>query len=258
MQHPIVILILIGVAIYLTIEFQRWKRTQTPAQLKQSLTRVGIYVAIAVFILLAVTGRLHWLFALIASVVGALIPLIKRLLPVLIRYLPFIANLYRQSQAAKSARGPSQGQQSVVKTDYLRMILQHDSGEIYGEILKGKFQGKNLGDLQQEELIAFLDECKNNDTDAIPLIEAYLDRQFGAEWRTEENTEQEKNNYNNAPSGEMSKEEAYAVLGLKPTASKEEIIAAHRHLIARFHPDRGGSNYLASKINQAKDILLAD
>lgn len=54
----------------------------------------------------------------------------------------------------------------------------------------------------------------------------------------------------------MSRTEALSVLGLSEGATKDEIIAAHRHLIRQAHPDKGGSSYLAAKINQAKDVLL--
>ena len=54
----------------------------------------------------------------------------------------------------------------------------------------------------------------------------------------------------------MSIEEALEVLGLKTNASKEEIIAAHRKLMQKMHPDHGGSDYLAAKINLAKKVLL--
>jgi hypothetical protein len=62
----------------------------------------------------------------------------------------------------------------------------------------------------------------------------------------------------NAPAtrNAMSREEALSVLGLKEGASVEDVRAAHRRLIVQTHPDKGGTNYLAAKINEAKDVLL--
>jgi DnaJ homolog subfamily C member 19 len=57
-------------------------------------------------------------------------------------------------------------------------------------------------------------------------------------------------------SGKMTPQQAYEVLGLKPGASREEVILAHKRMMQKVHPDRGGSDYLASQINQAKDTLL--
>ena len=54
----------------------------------------------------------------------------------------------------------------------------------------------------------------------------------------------------------MSQEEAYQILGLQPGAKSEEIIRAHRTLMKRIHPDQGGTNYLAARVNEAKDTLL--
>ncbi len=50
--------------------------------------------------------------------------------------------------------------------------------------------------------------------------------------------------------------EAYDILGLKPGATDEEILAAYRKLMAKCHPDTGGNDWMASKLNEAKDILL--
>lgn len=80
------------------------------------------------------------------------------------------------------------------------------------------------------------------------LLRARQDR--GAEYRT---------GHNSGPSNAsktMSVAEAYEVLGLHQNASEQEIIDAHRRLMQKNHPDRGGSDYLAAKINTAKRILL--
>ena len=55
----------------------------------------------------------------------------------------------------------------------------------------------------------------------------------------------------------MDEGQALAVLGLDDAASKDDILAAHRRLMQKLHPDRGGTDYLAATLNKAKDVLLA-
>jgi len=64
-----------------------------------------------------------------------------------------------------------------------------------------------------------------------------------------------RNNFNNNAKV-TSKNEAYNILGLDFDATKDDIISAHKELIRKNHPDKGGSDYLSSKINEARDILL--
>lgn len=82
----------------------------------------------------------------------------------------------------------------------------------------------------------------------------YLHRLWSEFKTAKQSTSQRQNKVDTK--GDMSVEEAYEVLGLKMGASESEIIAAHRKLMQKIHPDRGGSNYLATKINLAKKILL--
>jgi DnaJ family protein C protein 19 len=79
----------------------------------------------------------------------------------------------------------------------------------------------------------------------------HMGRQFGGVFGKRQRGE------NTAPgSSTMTEDEAYRVLGLAPGANEDEIKAAHRRLIEQIHPDHGGSDYLAAKVNLAKDFLL--
>ncbi|MEM6615952.1 MAG: DnaJ domain-containing protein [Pseudomonadota bacterium] len=153
--------------------------------------------------------------------------------------------------------GPkSPGQTSTVRTVFVEMNLDHDTGLMNGRVLAGSFEGQLLSDLTEHELLKLLEECAA-DAQSAALLEAYLDKQH-PEWRgTGEGERESRSNERAAPAGgPMSVDEAYAVLGLRPGASDDQIRSAHKALMKRFHPDQGGSDYLASKVNEAKDILL--
>jgi hypothetical protein len=156
---------------------------------------------------------------------------------------------------ASSSKSP--GGTSHVQTESLEMELDHDSGEMEGMVLKGKFEGRMLSSLSDAELKKLLDELRGTDQQAEALMQAYLDWRI-PDWREGESDKDEGKSQprSRKPSGHMSVAEAYAVLGLKRGASEEEIGYAHRQMMKKFHPDQGGSTYLASRINEAKDVLL--
>ena len=169
-------------------------------------------------------------------------------------FLPVLLRARRIAQAARSFRGPSPGQSSDVETAYLRMSLDHDTGELQGTVLEGPFRGRLVDELSLEELLALLRDCRVNDAQSAELLESYLDRVHGAEWRGGDSGAQAGGNA--ADGRPMTVDEAYEILGLRRGADADEIRDAHRRLMLKIHPDQGGSTYLAAKINQAKDFLL--
>jgi hypothetical protein len=147
--------------------------------------------------------------------------------------------------------GPSGGQMSRIVTDHLEMELDHDTGAMRGRVLKGVFAGRPIERLAPAELALLWRDCQFADPRSAQLIEAWLDRTHPT-WREDmARAEAEP-----GAGGVMTRQEAYEILGLSPGAAPEDIRRAHRDLMKRMHPDAGGSSYLASKINEAKDVLL--
>jgi hypothetical protein len=147
----------------------------------------------------------------------------------------------------------SPGQTSRVSTDHLDMELDHDTGAMTGRVLKGLFAGRTLESLKPVEVALLWHDCRFTDPQSAQILEAYLDR-LHPTWRDDISRGEQK--MSGGPDGRMPVEEAWAILGLEPGADDEAIRKAHRELMLRMHPDRGGSTYLAAKINEAKDVLL--
>ena len=189
------------------------------------------------------------------------------LLPVLFAVAAFLLFIFghRLGMPMRSwhSKGPfrasrkSPGQKSEVRTHALEMELDHDSGRMEGRCLKGQFSGRALSSLSDEELLRLLEELRTTDLQGALLLEGYLD-QRSRDWRQRhsDHSTKEKSKRPRGPRGRMPAEEAYDVLGLEAGASDEKIRATHRRLMMKLHPDQGGSNYLAARINEAKEVLL--
>lgn len=146
------------------------------------------------------------------------------------------------------------GTDSTVRTDWLEMRLDHDTGAMSGRVRRGEFAGRSLDDLAEIQLMK-LAAAVAGIADSAALLEAYLDRRIPG-WREDVESDVNAGAGGAANAGAMTDKEAYEVLGLLPGATEAEIRAAHRRLMKAVHPDQGGSTFLAAKINQAKDRLL--
>lgn len=213
----------------------------TPQQIKQVLRWLAFIGALGVFLYIFGTGRFQLLLA------------------ALFLLLPFLRQMRVFKWMAKAAKGPTQGQSSGIQTRFVDMKLDHDTGEMDGIVQEGPNTGRLLSDL---DLAAVLDLYRNAlamDQNSAQVLESYLDRMRSEDWRdTMGGTGGDSSAHagNGASGGAMSVAEARAILGIDANASSDEIKQAHRRLMGQYHPDRGGSDYLAARINQAKEILL--
>jgi DnaJ-like protein len=176
---------------------------------------------------------------------------LPELLPVLLPIVGFAAvPLIRNWLSRRSSGGFSQpgGQRTHVSTVFISAWLEHGTGDIGGQVLQGRFAGRSLETMTETELLELRGDCAS-DSDSLKVLESYLDRRLGADWRQASPPPR-------GPRTDMTRQEALAILGLQEGATDEEIRAAHRRLIVRMHPDAGGSAELAARINRAKDVLL--
>lgn len=149
----------------------------------------------------------------------------------------------------------SSGNSSKIATDHLEVALDHDTGRVTGRVLKGMFANRRIESLQPAELALLWQDCRFTDQKSAQILETYLDRVHPS-WQAD--MARGEAEMASGPDGAMSEREALEILGLEKGAGEDEIRKAHRDLMMRLHPDRGGSTYLASKVNEAKTVLLGE
>ena len=238
----IILLAVIGWLLY-TVHLKKMLNQGNAGKIKIVLIALGL-----IFLALALTGRAHALFA----VIGAAMTQIMRIAPLLVRFAPSLTRMLGIGGAASSAYGSSND--SKVSTATILMTLNHATGNIGGTVLQGQFAQRELNSLSATELKTLYQYCSENDAEALRLLQTYIQRQRASEWAGQPGSGSQGGS---APvSTAMNIEEARQVLGLGADFSRKSVTAAHRSLMGQFHPDKGGSDYLATKINTARETLL--
>jgi hypothetical protein len=229
------------VAVILLYSLLQMFRAANPVVLARTIKIGGGVVALAVAAFTGIKGELA--VAVPLGIFGA----------GLLGWSPFgtsgfnIGGMFAGSGGQRSA-----GQTSRVRSQFLDMILDHDSGALSGGIVAGPYAGRSLDEFDLPQLTAMI---TGFDAESVSLLESYLDRRFPA-WRQDAQGDTAGRQSRPASGSKMTNEEAYQILGLQPGAGRDEIGRAHRALMKKLHPDQGGSTYLAARVNEAKDTLL--
>ena len=244
-------LIIIFIVAFLMYVVLRTLLAKKNLSVKQFFT---LYIASLLGLLmlyLGFTGRLHPL----AAILGAALPFLTRVISLITRGAQFAAMFRFLKNMGISVGAPASGTAnapgaSEIRSRYIHMVLFHDTGLIDGMIIEGQFQNAKLSQLELPQLIELLKEIQN-DQDSVNLLIAYLEREH-PEWR-------EDTDVRTSPVSDTTMDDAQAldILCLEDSATRDDIILAHRRMMQKMHPDRGGSTYLAAKINAAKEQLLA-
>ena len=165
-------------------------------------------------------------------------------------------------KAYTNATNPGASSRSQVVTNTLRMTLDHTSGSMDGEILVGSLAGRQLQSLSLGELKDLYQYCEQYDAEASRLLMSFIARERADTWDGATSNNQgggqggSQGGGSSIGSSAMDKGEAMAILGLEEPFTAKEVTQAHRSLMGKFHPDKGGNTYLATKLNNARDLLL--
>lgn len=207
--------------------YKRWQALP-PKERKSALLHGLIYGALGFCILAVLTGRIHWF----GAVIGGALALAR----FGIRALPLFKILGRNSIFGNP----------VFKTPFVEVQINLQNGNISGKIIRGLHEGLDITTLTDEQLHELENYYQERDKRSFYLIRV-LRQRAGQQFKSDAN-------YSSV--GDPSVEEAHQILGVQKGASKKDIIKAHRSLMQKLHPDRGGNDYLAARVNIAKEILL--
>jgi hypothetical protein len=200
----------------------RWLNQASPAERKRALLQLAIATLIVLVLIGCFTGR---------------VPLVAGLLALL----------------APLARWGWRGQASF-RSHHIVLAVDVRNGRMTGKVTQGPWAGRDLSSLPESELDALRDWLRHRDTKAYYLLSTYLK----ARGFIPDNEPEADNHAIRDTRDGLEREEALAILGLKDPLSRDALIQAHRRLMSKLHPDKGGSDYLAARVNLARDLLLRE
>jgi uncharacterized membrane protein len=226
-------------ALYLVLMAIRWFGRVTPASAAKIVRGGGYAFGVAALLALLLRGS----FGLVGMLASLLFANVLRG-----GGNPFATMMNAAGWGARQSRV------SIARSAAIEMRLDRDNGRMSGRVMAGPMAGRALDELTRADCLAVYGFCRSDDPEGAALLEAYLDRRF-AGWRQAQQGDGDTR-ARGWSGGPLSRDEAYEILGLAQGASREEIVAAHRGLMKKLHPDHGGSTALAARVNQAKDVLL--
>jgi len=238
MQWFIILLLVLPVAMWLVL---RWLVRTEPRRILRVLWWIGLALAAAFVAFATLTGRLPVLLGIAAFL------------------LPLISRWRILQNVLKTARGPTPGHGSEVRTRFVRMRLDHDTGDMDGTVSEGPYAGRELSSLAFANVLEIYEAARSADLQSAQVLQAYLERMHAEAWQAHVSAGADgSQRASSRDDGPMTRAEARAILGVGPEAGPEAIKQAHRKLMKQVHPDHGGSDYLAARINEAKEVLLRE
>jgi hypothetical protein len=172
-------------------------------------------------------------------------------------FAPALMRFFKSWQIGQGGTAQTPTEDTSVETRLLRMTLDHATGAMDGLVREGKMRGRKLSELGLDALLELLAEARLDDPDSAPLLEAFLDR-AAPDWRSHGGGTSGEAPPASNPRGGMTRAEAARLLGVAEDADEATIKAAHRRLMMKVHPDHGGTDELAARLNDAKRVLLGD
>lgn len=266
---------LIGIAIFVAAGFLiRWMTEAEPKDVR----KVGLFLVILLLGGLAAWLLLTGKIAAMAAALAAAVPFLVRIMK-----LGFLWPLFRRIFAVSRKRAQpghfgnqtaGAGTVSEIRTEILHMFLDLESGQMRGSVLAGTYAGADLDSLGVDDLQLLYVDCCSATDQSQAVLEAYFERRPDCagwqNWRSADNGEHgshagggdrsddeyRQSGKGNSNASDMTIDEARKILGVGAHATREDINRAYKIQIKAVHPDHGGSDYLASKINAARSLLL--